>query len=267
MLVRRPHVAGSFYPSESAALRQFCKANLPPSRELSARAVILPHAGYIYSGQTACLVLSRVKVPELNLLIGPNHRGYGADFSLYDEGEWETPLGAVPIETAAAREMLAACPNLKKDCEAHADEHSLEVLVPFLQFKNPSVKILPVIAGTLNLERTREFAQALGNFLAARSETRLVVVSTDMSHYEDDRATRKKDQYALDAILNLDAESLVQAVKRHRITMCGFIPVVALLLMSEALGVRKTTLVDYRTSADATGDTDRVVGYAGFIFE
>ncbi len=268
MLTRKPHVAGSFYPSEPSELANYCQSRLvPSSSEMRARAVILPHAGYIYSGEVACGVLSRVKVPEKNLLIGPDHRGYGSDFSLFGEGEWQTPLGNVPIEKPLARAVLEISRDIEKNEEAHRFEHSLEVLVPFLQTKNQNLKIVPVIAGTLNFQLAREVAILIAEMLVTKKEDILVVISNDMSHYAEDSATRKKDRYALDAIENLDAAALLKAIREHDITMCGMVPVYMLLAMHEKLGVQKASLVDYRTSAEVTQDRQRVVGYAGFIFE
>lgn len=269
MLIRRPHVAGSFYPAEQKQLRQFCESRLSSTEPpLSVRAVILPHAGYVYSGETACRVLARVRVPEKNFLIGPNHRLYGSEpFAIFPEGKWETPLGKIEVDPELSAALLEASHDLKPDPEAHLSEHSLEVEVPFLQTKNPAAKIAPLVVGTLDLDQARSVALACGEVLASRREEALVVISTDMSHYESDEATRKKDRYALEAIENLDEEALVRVVRQHQITMCGFVPVYMLLVMKKLLGIRNATLVDYRTSADATGDRDRVVGYAGFIFE
>ena len=268
MPVREPCVAGTFYPADSATLRRFCQTHLHPSASpIPAKAIILPHAGYVYSGQTACKVLSKVHVPERNFLIGPNHRGVGAPFAVAASGEWKTPLGRVPIDSETASSFLEMSHDLSHDDEAHSFEHSLEVEIPLLQTRQPRLKIVPLIVGTLDLDRAREVALTCGYFLASFSESFLVVVSTDMSHYESDQATRKKDQYALNAIENLDAEALVKAVSGHHITMCGFIPVYMLLVMKEALGIQKATLVEYTTSAEASGDYERVVGYAGFIFE
>lgn len=267
-MIRAPHAAGTFYPSDPAELREFCQSRLqsehPPS---TVRAVILPHAGYVYSGKTACRVLASINVPESNFLIGPNHWGRGSDFSLASRGQWQTPLGQISIDSETAAAVLEGCPGIEDDSSAHAEEHSLEVLLPLLQIKNPALKILPLVVGTSNLARAREVAGELGNFFAARPGPMLTVVSSDMSHYEDDAATRKKDRYALDAILNLDDAALARVVREYRITMCGFVPVYMLLLMKDALGLRRAALVDYRTSADATGERDSVVGYAGFIFE
>lgn len=268
MLIRRSHVAGSFYPSNPSELRQYCEARLCPSDPGKAvKAVVLPHAGYVYSGDTACLVLSKVKVPETVFLIGPNHYGQGAAFAVYSQGAWETPLGKVAVHPEIAASLLKASPQLQSDPTAHSAEHSLEVLVPFLQTRNPSVNLVPFIVGTLDLYAAHALALKIGEVLKAEGREILVAVSTDMNHYESDAATRVKDRYALDAILALDEKALVKAVGQHRISMCGFVPVCMLLAMKDLLGITKASLVDYRTSADFSKDYNRVVGYAGFIFE
>jgi MEMO1 family protein len=268
MQIRQPHVAGTFYPSDPEELRQYCDTHLKPQApRISAKAVILPHAGYLYSGKTAAKVLGAVEIPESVFLIGPNHFGQGAPFALASRGVWHTPLGEVSVDEALAQGLLAACDDLQPDADAHLFEHSLEVEVPFLQALKPQLKILPLIIGTLDLLAAKQAAFACGRYLASLDVRPLVAASTDMSHYESDAATRQKDRFALDAISNLDEDALVKAVKEHRITMCGFIPVYMLLVMKAFLGIEKATLVDYCTSADATGDYDRVVGYAGFILE
>lgn len=268
MLLRKPHVAGSFYPSDAAELREFCDSTLNPSaKETSARAVILPHAGYIYSGQTACLVLAQVHIPKTILLIGPNHWSTGSPFALYAYGEWETPLGRVAVDSDLAAVLVEGCPNLRIDEQAHAEEHSLEVELPLLQAKRADFSMVPLIISETDFDEIRKTAESIGEVLKNRPEPVLVVISNDMSHYEPDAVTREKDRYALDAILALDAKALLKAVQKHRITMCGLIPVYMLLCMKDQLGIKKARLVDYRTSADANGDKNRVVGYAGFIFE
>jgi len=206
-------------------------------------------------------------VPERVFLMGPNHSGVGADFSVVARGEWETPLGSVPIDEDFAGRLLASSDDIKSDEAAHRHEHCLEVQIPFLQSRNSGIKICPLVIGSLDLLTARQVALACGRVLNQTREPVLTVVSTDMNHYETDEATRKKDQYALQAIENLDEEALAGAVKEYRITMCGFVPVYMLLAMRELLGIKKARLVDYRTSADASGDRNRVVGYAGFIFE
>lgn len=265
--VRKPHVAGSFYPADATHLQRFFATGskvLESPQE--AKAVIVPHAGYLYSGKTAWEVFRRVCVPDTCFLIGPNHYGRGNDFAVFSEGFWETPLGKASIEEEFASGLLEACHDLQPDPSAHLEEHSLEVEVPFLQYRNPKVKIVPLLIGTLDLDRARQAAFSLIEFL--KSQTRfLIVASTDMNHYENDSLSREKDKHALVAIEAMDAERLAQAVGRHRISMCGFVPVYLTLLLVKALQAKKVTLVDYRTSAETSGDYDRVVGYAGFVIE
>ena len=178
MLIRNPYVAGSFYPSNREELLHFCKAHLETSTDsVSAKAVILLHAGYIYSGRTACRTLSPISVPEKNILIGPNHKGFGSDFAVFCRGEWLTPLGRVPVASDLAAQLLECSHDLRKDEQAHGLEHSLEVLIPFLQFKNSSIQIVPLIVGSLDLNRAREVALAIGEVLSVKNERFLLVIS------------------------------------------------------------------------------------------
>lgn len=260
-------MAGSFYPAETHKLKKLLSSLLLPFVPgRSVKAVILPHAGYIYSGRTVGKVIRQVNIPPTCFLIGPNHQGRGEPFAVYPEGRWATPLGQTPIDEEFASGLLEASHDLAPDLNAHQMEHALEVEVPFLQFRNREVRIVPLVIGTLNLLRVREAALSMTEYLKTRSSY-LLVISTDMSHYDNDQATREKDRYALSAIEALDEEKLAEAVKRYGITMCGFAPVYLALILAKALGAQKATLVDYRTSADASGDYDRVVGYAGFIID
>jgi AmmeMemoRadiSam system protein B len=268
MLIRKPHVAGSFYPSDASELRGFFESIFQPVRQqIPAKAVILPHAGYVYSGKTAAAVVSRAQFFSTVLMIGPNHHGIGEEFVLYPEGEWETPSGRSCVDFALTKKLLARSAYLSADEEPHDCEHSLEVLLPFLQKASPGIRIVPLLINSFNLKRAKAVALDCAEVLAAAGEPVSVAVSTDMNHFESDAMTRQKDRYALQAIENLDEEALAAAVKEYRISMCGFVPVYMLLLMRSLLGFHKATLVDYRTSGDVTGDTQRVVGYAGFIFE
>lgn len=268
MAVRQPAVAGSFYPSDPTQLRKFFAKNLTLSTLLqSAKAVIVPHAGYIYSGLTACRVLSRVKIPKKILLIGPNHRGIGSSFAVQAQGIWKTPLGDVRIAQDLAQGLLKACPAIREDALAHCEEHSLEVEIPILQARNPDIEIVPLIVGTMDLDQAREVAHACGQFLSKYPHEFLMVVSTDLNHYKNDSETRVKDRYVLQAIEKLDSRLLAQEVGQHKISMCGFVPVYMLLEMKSFLPLESAELVDYRTSAETSGDYDRVVGYAGFILK
>lgn len=268
MAIRRPYVAGSFYPGDPSELQKFCVSRLGRKpRTISAKAIALPHAGYVYSGDTACHTLSQVIVPENVLLIGPDHRGQGSDFSIYPSGQWETPLQKSQVNSALAQKLIRNCPYLIADELAHESEHSLEVLLPLLQFVQNPLNITPIIVGTLDTGLLRKAAEGIGDAFATEESKPLVVISTDMSHYEPDSVTREKDAYALDAIKNLDEKALERVARSKNITMCGFGPVYMLLCMKEQLGITRARLVEYATSAAVSKDYNRVVGYAGFIFE
>jgi len=132
---RLPAVAGRFYPGTAEALKQMVKGFITPGVEqVNALGILSPHAGLIYSGAVAGAVYSRVALPDTIILIGPNHTGLGAPVSIMSEGVWETPLGAVPIETNLARSILSRSPRFREDSLAHIHEHSLEVQLPFIQF-------------------------------------------------------------------------------------------------------------------------------------
>ncbi len=267
MTLRKMHAAGTFYPADPSEIRQFCSPYLSSKGELRlARAAVLPHAGYIFSGRTACRTLSGICVPDEVLLMGPDHRGVGGGFSLYSAGEWQTPLGQVKINTELSSRLLECSRDVHAEPAAHASEHSLEVILPMLQIKNQNVSPAPLIVGTLDFYRLREAAEQIGEMLKSYPRDFLTVISNDMNHYEPEDVTRKKDRFALDAILNLDADGLMQAAAQQRVTMCGIGPLYMLLVMKDALRIKRAELVEYTTSAEVSGDTDRVVGYAGFIF-
>ena len=264
-LVRKPHVAGSFYPAEPQALRDYLQKVIEPTAPtIQAKAVIIPHAGYLYSGRTAAEVIRRINIPKTAFLIGPNHWGVGEAFALFSCGSWENPLGKVPVDEEFASGLLESSHDIRVDTEAHFREHSLEVEIPFLQYRNPSVAVVPLLIGTLNWDNVADVAFSMEEFLRTRSDF-LIVCSTDMNHYENDKITREKDGYALEAIKALDEKTFRRAVVLHQISMCGCIPVYMTLILSKSMGAKRAELVDYRTSADASGDRDRVVGYAGFI--
>lgn len=267
MTNRPPYVAGHFYPAQKEKLLRFLTSVLEvESSKIQAKAVMVPHAGYVYSGQTAAQTYARVDIPRTVLLIGPNHTGLGQPFSLMARGTWQTPLGHVSIHEALAS-VLLGCPFLEQDDEAHRYEHSLEVQLPFLQYLKPDVRIVPLTVGTHDLKQLKEAGQAAGKVLAQFGEPVLIVISSDMNHYEDEDTTQKKDQIALSALLKLNKEEFASAVKRHEISMCGFAPAYMALSAFEFLDVKRAELVAHTTSGKASGDYDRVVGYAGVLFE
>ena len=264
-IVREPAVAGRFYPANPERLRADIESYLSSGRETPAMACMVPHAGYMYSGQVAGAVFSRLEIPASCIVLGPNHTGRGHPLAIMKEGAWRTPLGEMPIDSHLAETLMREFPSLSEDSAAHRSEHSIEVEIPFLQVCRPAVKFVPIAIGTGQLVLLEQLGQALAEVLKKRKDPALIVASSDMNHYEDDATTRVKDRKAIEKILALDAPGLYQTVMNESISMCGFGPAVAMLTAARGLGALKAELAQYATSADVSGDHKVTVGYAGII--
>lgn len=265
-MVRAPAVAGQFYPKHSAALAQTID-QLMPSADKAAPAygIMVPHAGYVYSGAVAGKTFAAVTIPDEVVILGPNHHGTGHQLAIYQRGSWEMPLGQVPIATAFADAILDSAPATAADTQAHLYEHSLEVQVPFLQTRNARVTIVPLCIGRVPLETLLALGDGLARALQTRPQRPLMVASTDMTHYESADAARRKDHLALERVLALDPAGLYRTVRDERISMCGALPTVVMLQAALALGASRAELVAYANSGDVTGDQREVVGYAGVV--
>jgi AmmeMemoRadiSam system protein B len=266
--VRHPAVAGRFYPGDERPLREEVVTYLSRASEekpVGALGCIVPHAGYMYSGNVAGAVFSGLEIPRLCLVLCPNHTGVGRALAIMSEGAWETPLGSVAIDSAFARALKHRCVLLEEDSAAHRGEHAAEVELPFLQVRQSELRFVPIALGTGRFEALTEVGDAIADVIAAQREPILIVASSDMNHYESDAITRIKDHAAIEPILRLDARALFDVVNQQHITMCGFGPAVAMLTAAKKLGATSAELVKYATSGDISGDRDRVVGYAGVV--
>jgi len=179
------------------------------------------------------------------------------------EGAWETPLGDVPIDSELSQALQQRFPALQDDAAAHRAEHAAEVELPFLQLRQPNLRIVPIALVTGQFEVLEQLGLTLADVLAPRKERVLLVASSDMNHYESDVVTRTKDHRAIERILTLDARGLFDIVTQQEISMCGFGPAVAMLTAARQLGAKSAELVKYATSGDVSGDREMVVGYAG----
>jgi MEMO1 family protein len=266
--VRHPAVAGRFYPHDPEALREQVKAHLsqgPQHAPVRALGCIVPHAGYMYSGHVAGAVFSELEVPQLCLVLCPNHTGVGRPLAIMSEGAWETPLGNVPIDSPFANALKQRCPLLQEDSLAHRSEHAAEVELPFLQICQPLLRFIPIALGTGNFEIIEQLGDAIADVIAAHDRPILIVASSDMNHYESDAITRVKDHKAIEPILALDARALYDVVMQEHISMCGFGPAVAMLTAAKKLGAASAEVVKYATSGEVSGDLDMVVGYSGIV--
>lgn len=257
-----------FYPADSGQLHRevdsfLAQARVEPAPERVVAAVV-PHAGYVYSGATAGHVYARVrgKRPARVFLLGRSHRAYFDGASIFHSGTFETPLQDFPIDERAAaklKESVTAAP-----LDIHYPEHSLEVQLPFLAVAIGAVPIVPVLfgsdAGPFHIEFGRQLAALL-------EPDDLVIASTDLSHYHSQAEANKLDKVSLDTILEQDCEALCHGLRGGVCSMCGAPAVVAAMACALERGAQDWRLLDYRTSAEASGDFDRVVGYGAISME
>ncbi len=264
---RNPAVAGTFYPGTARELSRTLRLYTREAPEkVRAKGVVVPHAGYVYSGGVAGEVFSTVTIPDRSVIFCPNHTGVGADAAVMSHGGWRMPWGEVPIDGELAERLLDASPVLSEDASAHRGEHSLEVQLPFLWRFRESFRFVPVALGHLSLPDCRSLGEAVARVAGEEADPPLLIASTDMSHYEPDGVARRKDGAAIDRMLALDPEGLFRVVRTERISMCGVIPATVVLFASLALGATSARLVKYATSGDVSGDRGQVVGYAGLTF-
>jgi MEMO1 family protein len=265
-MIRQPAVAGHFYPLDKSVLEREIASFLSERPKLSATAVVVPHAGYMYSGHVAGQVYSSVRLPDTFIILCPNHTGYGSDFDVYPEGEWVTPLGPARVDEQLVAELMKRFPHAKKDGRAHVREHSLEVQLPFLQHLQGEITFLPICIRQFQYEKLEELGHVLADIIRNDPRQPLLIASSDMSHYESQESAAGKDKLAIEAMKNMDAQGLYDTVHRNNISMCGYLPVTVAMIAAKDLGVRQGKLVQYATSGDATGDYRSVVGYAGLTF-
>lgn len=276
--VRAPAVAGQFYPSDPGRLRlaiqSFMKDAVPAGSERPL-AIVVPHAGYIYSGQISADAYRQVAGNEYDLVVilGTNHTS--ASFkriSVFSKGAYQTPLGSTAVDEEVARALLAQDPDCTADVESHAREHSVEVQVPFVQVLFPSAKILPVVIGQPDLAMCVRFGRALGK--ALRKRKALIVASSDLSHFPAYGDAVTADRETLKALVKLDpaqfasrTESLVSAGIGNLVTCaCGEAPILSALAAAKELGATRGTVVSYANSGDiSVGDLSRVVGYGAAV--
>lgn len=265
MTVRAAAVAGLFYPGDAAHLRRTVETLLGEKirTKVKAHGVVVPHAGYVYSGSTAAAVYRLIEIPRRVVLIGPNHTGLGDPVAAAGEGEWAYPGGQVPIDAGLAAALRAEVGAVRIDDRAHRGEHSLEVQVPFLHALRPDAAILPVVLKHLSYRNAAALAEGLARAVRKSGDDVLIVASSDMTHFESRERAEQQDRLAISRIVAMDPEGLYQTVEDHGITMCGYIPAVVMLAAAKALGATRADLVAYATSGDVTRDDTSVVGYAG----
>lgn len=255
-----------FYPSEPDELRTMISLYLteasPDQSYSKIIGVVVPHAGYVYSGATAAYSYKSIAKDRRRrfVIVGPKHSGYPWDTCIYPDGLWKTPLGLAPIDMPGAKEMLGENSGVSS-YDGHEDEHSIEVQVPWLQYLfGPEMKFVPVSMGDQSIERARNVANGLSKIWRRF----LVVASSDLTHYESSEAVNRKDFEAIKAIEELDVDGFYRVLQRERISACGYGPIASLMLLTKKLG-GKMQLLHHSNSGDVSGDHSSVVGYPSII--
>jgi len=264
MAAREAAVAGQFYSGDPGELRRIVGSFIrKPESMLEAKAIVVPHAGYMYSGTVAGEVFSAVHLPDRFILLGPNHSGRGAPLALAPAGVWHMPLGAVRTDADMNRNLMTECPELQEDSAAHRSEHSLEVQIPFIQVLKPDFRFSAICVRTIEYSSLEALGHVMARVIRALGEPVLLVASSDMTHYETAEDASQQDQFAIDRILAVDPQGLYRVVMEKDISMCGFAPTVSVLFACRDLGASAGRLIRYTNSGEASGDYGRVVAYAG----
>ena len=267
-MLRDPAVAGQFYPvSKKQLIYEIEKHIDKEASKEKILGVVSPHAGYLYSGETAALTLSKAKLPENIIILGPNHTGVGAEFSIMAHGAWKTPMDNVNINEKFAEIILSKTGLIKEDEEAHKYEHSIEVQLPIIQYLRSDFRFVPIAISYGDIKQYQEIGCAIAGAIENFKEEVLIIASSDMTHYESAETAKVKDNLAIESILRLDEVELFSRVRKYDISMCGYGSVCIMLTACKKLGAKDVELVKYTNSGEVTGDFDQVVGYAGIIIK
>jgi AmmeMemoRadiSam system protein B/AmmeMemoRadiSam system protein A len=270
---RPPGVAGLFYPGEALSLSQTVTDILhaaekyaQPKRTVAA--AMIPHAGLRYSGVIAAQTFLSIDLPRNIIVIGPKHTGNGVDWAVAPHQTWQIPGAEISADFMLARKLSQAIDGLELDAAAHQKEHAIEVELPLLARLAPQSRVTGIALAGGDWAAAQRFAEGLAAVVKEMPEAPLLLVSSDMNHFATDDENRRLDEMAIAALETLDPEHAFRVINENNITMCGVFPAVIVMETLRRLGhLTRTVRTGYATSADVSGDTDRVVGYAGMLFE
>jgi len=267
--VRLPAVAGMFYPSDPQALSddidQLLKEVTSPKLVGKIVALIVPHAGYQYSGFTAAngYKLLQTHKFETVVIVSPSHREYFQGISVYDGSAYRTPLGNLMIDVAVREELIRGDSVIKESSVGHTREHAVEVHLPFLQKTIGDTTIVPIVMGDQKREFCFHLGEKLGDVL--KSKNALIIASTDLSHYYPYEQAQLLDKIVIDDVAKFDYERLMENLESERTEACGGGPTVAVLVAAKKLGADSVTILHKCNSGDVTGDHCGVVGYLSAV--
>lgn len=268
--VRRPVIAGSWYPGNPEALkrdigRYMKEASLPeiPRKPV---AVISPHAGYMYSGPVAAYAYKTLAGYDYStvVVISPSHRAYFPFISIWSKGSYETPLGMIEVDEELAAGLLASSPDIQDDPHTHTAEHALEIQLPFLQHVLKPFRLCPLIMGRQDLSLCESLAQTLNKNIKDPDNT-LIVASSDLSHFHSSTKAEKMDSQVASRIESFDISGLSLDLEKSSSEACGGGPIIAALLYGKKQSRTEAKVLKYAHSGNITGDNASVVGYLAAV--
>ncbi len=280
MVTRKPAVAGMFYEASRDGLINQIKWSieheLGPKPTMNVKenkqyvlSVIVPHAGYVYSGPVAAhayVEIGKYMKPKVFVIVGPNHYGVGSPAAIMTSGVWETPLGQVEIDEEVAKQIKAKVRDLAEDPVAFEREHSIEVQVPFIQYLFPGSKIVPIVLWNQTIDLSRRLGSAISEVVDGRMGDIVVVASSDLNHYEPHDVTTDKDMRVIERILNMDEEGFYAVMDKYDVSVCGFGAIMTAIVYSRKQGATSVKLLKHATSGDTSGYLLETVGYASIAF-
>jgi MEMO1 family protein len=268
--IRKSAIAGTWYPGSPKVLQGDIEdffLHAPDVRiDGSARGLIVPHAGYVYSGRIAAIAYKIIKGQTFDavLVLGPSHRAMFHGVSIYDRGGYETPLGIVPVDATLANDIMAQSEIISYVPAAHREEHSVEIQLPFLQVVLGEFRFVPLVMGEQDLKTCEQLAESIVNAINGRNI--LIVGSSDLSHFHSYDKAVKLDSLVLKRVEKMDGPGLLEDLENNLSEACGGGPAAVTMMVSKKLGANRAKLLKYANSGDVTGDRRSVVGYASAIF-
>ena len=268
--IRKSAIAGSWYPGNPKILRADIEGffHQVPGEKIKGRIVglIAPHAGYMYSGQVAAYAYKLVlgEIFAAVIVIGPSHRVPFRGVSIYNKGGYETPLGIVPVDAALAEKIIAHSSVTSCIPDAHREEHSVEIQLPFLQVALGEFSFVPLVMGDQSRQTCEDLAEAI--FRAVGKQNILIVGSSDLSHFHPYEKAVKLDTVVLAHIKKLAAQGLLEDMANNACEACGGGPAAVTMMVAKKIGADRADVLKYANSGDVTGDRTSVVGYTSAVF-
>jgi MEMO1 family protein len=266
--VRKPRVAGFFYPSDEKKLRRDLEHLYTQAQRIERPGTIIgmvaPHAGYVYSGQVAAEAYKQItgEVYTYVIVIAPSHRDFFRGVSVYD-GDYSTPLGVLPVDQEMCRKLTLSSGLIQTSDLGHRDEHALEVQIPFIQTRLKDVRLIPLVMGNQDWDTCETLGHSIAQVFQGTAS--LIIASSDLSHFHKQAQAETLDQIVIKDFERFSEKQLYDHISHRECEACGAGPIIAMMIASRILGATRARVLSYHTSGEVSHDYDQVVGYLSGI--